>query len=92
MENKEQINKVRNKIQRASLGYQAQIWDNGVFEIHNVKEDDYHRILSQLNRIKELNGVSHTSRYDFTKPHFGVAPQIYTIRGNFETCVGCDDV
>lgn len=73
-----------NKIQKASLGYQAQVWqDRGIFEIHNIKDNDLYIIENNLRNIDEIINFSHTSRYDFTKPFFGTAPQIHTIRGNF---------
>ena len=81
---REEHQKIRNKIQRASMGYQAQVWDNGMFEIHNVKESDYNYIASQLRRIEEVISVDNTYRYDFSKPTFGVATKIYTIRGNYK--------
>lgn len=84
MMGKEQVHKIRNKIQRASMGYQAQVWDNGMFEIHNVKESDYNYIISQLRRVDEVTNVDSTYRYDFSKPTFGVATKIYTIRGNYK--------
>lgn len=84
MINREDIQKIRNKIQRASMGYQAQVWDNGMFEIHNVKESDYNYIVSQLRRIEEVISVDNTYRYDFSKPTFGVATKIYTIRGSYK--------
>ena len=81
---RKKLNQIRQQIQRASMGYQAQVWDNGIFEIHNVKETDFNLIMSNLNRIDEITNVSHTYRFDYGRPFFGTAPKIYTIRGNFE--------
>jgi hypothetical protein len=84
MIDREQVHKIRNKIQRASMGYQAQVWDNGLFEIHNVNgESDLHYIISGLNRIEEVFNVSSTYRFDYGKSFMHTPPKIYTIRGNF---------
>jgi hypothetical protein len=88
MDNKKELIKIEEKIRRACGGYFTQVWiDNGLFEVHNVKQEDYNYILGNLNRIKEVRNINHTSRYDFNKPFFGVAPKIYTIRGNFSLLV-----
>lgn len=85
MDNKQELIKIADKIRRDCSGYYAQTWiDNGLFEVHNVRQEDYNYILGNLNRIKEVSNISHTSRYDFNKPSFGVAPKIYTIRGVIE--------
>lgn len=88
MDNKKELNKIADKIRRACSGYYAQVWiDNGLFYIHDVKQEDYNYVLGNLNRIKEVRNISYTSRYDFNKPFFGVAPKVYTIRGNFSLIV-----
>ena len=78
------LNNIKQKIQKASMGYQAQIWDNGIFEINQIKETDIYLIESYLRRIQEVYGVSSTYRYDYSRPYFGVADKIFTIRGNFD--------
>ena len=89
MDNKQELNKIADKIRKACSGYYAQVWvDRGLFIIHDVKQRDYNFILVNLNNIKEVRNISHTSRYDFTKPFFGVAPEVYTIRGNFSLSAG----
>ena len=76
---------ITEKIRKASLGYQAQVWkDRGIFEIHNIKDSDLHIIESNLRTIDEIINFSHTSRFDFSKPYFGAPSQIHTIRGIFE--------
>jgi hypothetical protein len=82
---KKKLNHIRQQIQRASMGYQAQVWDNGLFEIHNVNgESDLHYIISSLNRIDEVSNISNTYRFDYGKSLMHTPPKIYTIRGNFE--------
>lgn len=93
MDNKQELIKIADKIRRACGGYFTQVWiDNGLFEVHNVEQEDYSYILGNLSRIKEISNINLTSRYDFNKPlfgvpFFGVAPKIYTIRGNFSLLV-----
>ena len=76
---------ITEKIRKASLGYQAQVWkDRGIFEIHNIKDSDLYVIEGKLRAIDEIINFSHTSRFDFSKPYFGAPNQIHTIRGIFE--------
>ena len=84
MDNKQELKKIADKIRKACVGYYAQVWvDNGIFVIHDVEQRDYNYILVNLNNIKGVRNISHTIRHNFTKPFFGVAPEVYTIRGNF---------
>ena len=89
MDNRQELTKIADKIRKSCVGYYAQVWiDRGLFIIHDVKQRDYNFILINLNNIKEVRNISHTSRYDFTKPFIGVAPEVYTIRGNFSLLDG----
>ena len=78
------LNTIKQKIQKASMGYQAQIWDRGMFEISRVKESDVYFIEHQLRLVEEVFGVFTSYTYDYSKPYFGLPGKIYTIRGKFD--------
>ena len=85
------LNKIRQTINRIISPYQAQIWDNGKFEIHNVKEDDLDLLLSKLKRSPSLKildvNAYQNGKYDFSNMlgnMTGNPKQYYTIYGNID--------
>jgi hypothetical protein len=62
-----------------------QLWDNGRFEIHNVKEDNLNRCLLGLRKIAD-NVRHYGGRYDFSKvPMPGsLYKRLFTIHGNLK--------
>lgn len=62
-----------------------QVWDNGLFQVHNVKEDDLQRCLSVLGRVAK--GLSHSSgKYDFSNVPLPGLPvkRLFTISGTLK--------
>ena len=83
------LDKIRQTINRIISPYQAQIWNNGKFEIHNVKEDDKFILVNRLKRsplILDVNAYQN-SKYDFSNM-LGIMmrnpKQYYTIYGNID--------
>lgn len=62
-----------------------QLWDNGRFEIHNVKEDDLNRCLLGLRKIAD-NVRHYGGRYDFSNvPMPGsLHKRLFNIQGNLK--------
>ena len=83
------MQRLRQTINRIISPYQAQIWDNGKFEIHNVKEDDKFILMNKLKRsplILNINAYQN-GKYDFSDM-MGIMmrnpKQYYTIYGNVD--------
>ena len=59
---------VRTRLNRLCSPYQAQLWDNGRFEVHQVKEDDKDRLVNSLRRITKEVHAAANGKYDFSRP------------------------
>ena len=77
---------VRTRLNRLCSPYQAQVWDNGRFEVHQVKEDDKDRLVNSLRRISKEVHATANGKYDFSKPAMfgGIHSQYYNIYGEIE--------
>ena len=81
--------KLRQKVNQIISPYQAQIWDNGKFEIHNVKEDDKFILMNKLKRsslILDVNAYQN-GKYDFSNMIDNMMrnpKQYYTVYGNVD--------
>ena len=81
---KERINYV-NIISRLTHN-QPIIQQNGIFQIHNIKEDEYQYLLTLLRRQSWIEYVSATAgRFDFNKISYqGMPKRLYTISGKIK--------
>ena len=77
---------VRTRLNRLCSPYQAQLWNNGRFEVHQVKEDDKDRLVNSLRRISKNVHAAPNNTYDFTKPAMfgGMHSQYYNIHGDID--------
>lgn len=77
---------VRTRLNRLCSPYQAQLWDNGRFEVHQVKEDDKDRLVNSLRRISKEVHATANGKYDFSRPAMfgGIHSQYYNIYGEIE--------
>ena len=77
---------VRTRLNRLCSPYQAQVWDNGRFEVHQVKEDDKDRLVNSLRRISKEVHATANGKYDFSKPAMfgGIHSQYYNIYGEID--------
>jgi hypothetical protein len=77
---------VRIRLNRLCSPYQVQLWDNGRFEVHQVKEDDKDRLVNSLRRISKEVHATANGKYDFSRPAmFGnLHSQYYNIYGEIE--------
>ena len=81
---KERINYV-NIISRLTHN-QPIIQQNGIFQIHNIKEDEYQYILTLLRQQSWIEYVSATAgKFDFNKISYqGMPKRLYTISGKIK--------
>lgn len=81
---KERINYV-NIISRLTHN-QPIIQQNGIFQIHNIKEDEYQYLLTLLRRQSWIEYVSATAgKFDFNKISYqGMPKRLYTISGKIK--------
>lgn len=76
---REQIEQYRNELKRITYS-QAQIFENGLFHIYNIKANDINNIMSRIKRLDFMETVSCSTngKYDFNNIHtFGGLPQQY---------------
>jgi hypothetical protein len=83
------LDQIRQTINKIISPYQAQIWDNGKFEIHNVKEDDKFTLMNKLKRLPLILDVNayQSGKYDFSNMMANMMrnpKQYYTIYGNVD--------
>lgn len=76
----------RTRLNRLCSPYQVQLWDNGRFEVHQVKEDDKDRLVNNLRRISKEVHATANGKYDFSRPAMfgGMHSQYYNIYGEIE--------
>ena len=62
------------------------IQQNGIFQIHNIKEDEYQYLLALLRRQSWIEYVGATAgKFDFNKISYQGMPQrLYTISGKIK--------
>lgn len=77
---------IRTRLNRLCSPYQVQLWDNGRFEVHQVKEDDKDRLVNSLRRISKEVHATANGKYDFSRPAMfgGIHSQYYNIYGEIE--------
>ena len=65
-----QINYYRTELKRITYS-QAQIFENGLFHIYNVKANDINNIMSRIRRLDFIETVSSSTngKYDFNNIH-----------------------
>ena len=85
-ENIDTFTTIRNKLNRLCSPYQVQLWNNGRFEVYQVKEDDKDRLVNNLRRVSKEVHAAANGKYDFSRPAmFGnLHSQYYNIYGEIE--------
>lgn len=85
--NIEQIEHYRNELKRITYS-QAQIFENGLFHIYNIKANNINNIMSRIRRLDFIDTVSclTNGKYDFTSIHTfsGLPQQYYDITGRIK--------
>lgn len=74
---------IKNKLQKL-VGQQVIVNENGIFEIHLIKESDINNIVFRLDRSNLVNNIQVTAgRFDFSKPVLrnNLPSRYYTIIG-----------